>query len=495
MQGEVSVSALAPRIPESVTLEGGATLAPDPPARVLDGVAEGRSPRRTLVLDHRYRRLLALADVVACAVAMTACIALLGPGEWASLGIVAALPLVVVLSKVLGLYDRDELVLRKSTLDEAPTLFQLATLFSFVLWIMAAPLGLGELTGPQMAALWLLLFLLLIGARVAARAIARRTTQPERCLLLGDPGACLRVRRKLEESTSVNAEVVAEITSARMGEVEMPIALLKKIAAESEIQRIIIAPRSTDHGEVLNLVRAAKSIGLNVTVLPRLLEIVGGSVIVDDIGGLRVLGVTRFGLSRSSLLVKRSLDVAASLTGLLMLAPLCAVIAIAIKLGSPGPVLFRQQRIGRDGRSFAMLKFRTMCADAEQRKDDLRALNEAPGLFKIADDPRITKVGRVLRRLSIDELPQLVNVLRGEMSIVGPRPLIDEDDARIEGWYRHRLHLTPGMTGPWQVLGPGRLPLNEMVKLDYLYVATWSMWNDIKILLQTVAFVARRHGR
>ena len=495
MQGEASASVLAPRVPESVTLEGGGARAIDPPARMLDAVAEGRSPRRTLVLDHHYRRLLALADVVACGAAMTTCIALLGRGEWALLGMLAALPLVVAMSKVLGLYDRDELVLRKSTLDEAPTLFQLATLFSFVLWIFASPLGLGELAGAQMAALWISLFLGLVGARVAARALARSTAEPERCLLLGDPVACARVRRKLEASSAIKAEVIAEITSARMGEVEMPISLLREIAAEREIQRIIIAPRSTDHGEVLNLVRAAKSIGLNVTVLPRLLEIVGGSVIVDDIGGLRVLAVTRFGLSRSSLIVKRALDVAASLTGLVLLAPLFALIALAIKAGSPGPVLFRQQRIGRDGRSFAMLKFRTMCVDAEARKDELLAFNEAPGLFKMEDDPRITSVGRVLRRLSLDELPQLVNVLRGEMSVVGPRPLVDEDDARIEGWYRHRLHLTPGMTGPWQVLGPGRLPLNEMVKLDYLYVATWSMWNDLKILLQTVAFVARRHNR
>jgi exopolysaccharide biosynthesis polyprenyl glycosylphosphotransferase len=456
------------------------------PARVSSGMG------RTRVVDHRYRVLLGLADVFACAGALIACTAL--GDDRVSGGVILALPLVVGISKLLGLYDRDELVLRKSTLDEAPTLFQLATLFALLVWIAEAPLRIGELGQGEVAVLWGSLFLLLIAARVAARTVARRTTAPERCLLLGDPAACRRVRAKITESASVNAEVVAEIASARIGEEEVPFSLLADIAAEQEIQRVIIAPRSTDHSDVLNLVRAAKAIGLKVSVLPRLLEIVGSSVVVDDVEGLRVLGVSRFGLSRSSLLVKRILDVAASAATLVVLAPLFALIAIAVKADSPGPVFFRQRRIGRDGRAFSMLKFRTMCEGADALKDALRDLNEAPGLFKIAADPRVTRVGRLLRRSSLDELPQLVNVLRGEMSLVGPRPLVGEDDSRIEGWDRHRLHLTPGITGPWQVLGPGRLPLAEMVKLDYLYVATWSLWGDVKILLRTLGFVLGRRG-
>jgi len=270
--------------------------------------------------------------------------------------------------------------------------------------------------------------------------------------------------------------------------------VLANMASEHEIQRVIIAPRSTDHGDVLNLVRAVKSMGLNVSVLPRLLEIVGSSVVVDDIEGLRVLGVARFGLTQSSRLVKRTLDVIGSAVGLLVLAPLLVLIAVAVKLGSRGPIVFRQTRIGRDGRTFEMVKFRTMVDGADELKDALRELNEAPGLFKIADDPRVTRVGRALRRSSLDELPQLFNVLKGEMSLVGPRPLVTEDDCQIEGWDRDRLHLTPGMTGPWQVLGSARIPLHEMVKLDYLYVANWSLWGDIKILLRTFVLVAARRG-
>jgi lipopolysaccharide/colanic/teichoic acid biosynthesis glycosyltransferase len=165
-------------------------------------------------------------------------------------------------------------------------------------------------------------------------------------------------------------------------------------------------------------------------------------------------------------------------------------IAIAIKLDSRGPVFFRQQRVGRHGKRFAIFKFRTMVADADTLKDSLRARNEARGgLFKIANDPRVTRVGRLLRKTAIDEMPQLLNVLTGEMSLVGPRPLVIDEDERVKGWHRRRLELTPGMTGPWQILGPARVPLDEMVAIDYLYVANWSLWGDTKILMRTVSYV------
>jgi len=170
-------------------------------------------------------------------------------------------------------------------------------------------------------------------------------------------------------------------------------------------------------------------------------------------------------------------------------------VAVAIKLTSPGPVFFRQPRIGRDGRSFQIFKFRSMVQDADAGKDALRESNEAgSGLFKIADDPRITSVGRFIRRTSVDELSQLLNVLKGDMSLVGPRPLVPDEDDRIDGWHRTRLELDPGMTGFWQVSGSARIPLPEMVKIDYLYGANWSLWLDIKILLRTVPYVLSRRG-
>ena len=230
-------------------------------------------------------------------------------------------------------------------------------------------------------------------------------------------------------------------------------------------------------------------------MLPRLPEVVGSSVELDDVDGITLLGMRRFGLTRSSGAVKRSFDcIGAGLT-LLPLAPLLAAIAVAIKLDSRGPVLFRQRRMGRHGIPFEMLKFRTMVDGADAQKSALAARNEADGgLFKIKDDPRITRVGKLLRKISLDELPQLFNVLRGNMSLVGPRPLVLDEDDRIEGWRRSRLELPPGITGPWQVFGSARIPLNEMVKIDYLYGANWSLWLDVKILLRTVPFVLGRRG-
>ena len=179
----------------------------------------------------------------------------------------------------------------------------------------------------------------------------------------------------------------------------------------------------------------------------------------------------------------------------MLLYPVLLGIALAIRINSRGPVLFRQPRVGRDGELFEMLKFRSMYVGSETQRDELREQNEAAeGLFKIADDPRVTRVGRLLRRSSLDELPQLLNVVKGEMSLVGPRPLVVEEDRQIEGRHRRRLHLKPGMTGHWQIFGSSQIPLREMVTIDYLYVANWSLWNDVKVLVRTVPYVLARRG-
>ena len=204
-----------------------------------------------------------------------------------------------------------------------------------------------------------------------------------------------------------------------------------------------------------------------------------------------MLGIRRFGLSRSSRVLKRTFDLMLGSVVLLILSPLFLAISLAILVDSRGPIFFGQLRVGREGGHFRILKFRSMIPGADARKDDLRSINEAgDGLFKITNDPRVTRVGRFLRATSLDELPQLLNVVRGEMSLVGPRPLVLDEDAQVVGLDRSRLHLTPGMTGPWQILGT-RVPMQEMVAIDYLYVANWSMWLDLKLLLRTVRHVAR----
>jgi lipopolysaccharide/colanic/teichoic acid biosynthesis glycosyltransferase len=205
-------------------------------------------------------------------------------------------------------------------------------------------------------------------------------------------------------------------------------------------------------------------------------------------------GRSHMRLSRSAHLAKRALDLLGATLLLILSAPLLALATVAIRLEGPGPVLFRQTRIGKDGTPFRIVKLRTMVVGAEELKDELRGLNEAVGLFKIAADPRITRVGDLLRKTCIDELPQLFNVLRGEMSLVGPRPLIPEEDHQIRGWHRARLHTAPGITGPWQVLGAARIPLAEMVAIDCRYLADWSIWSDIKTLAMTIPCVLARRG-
>jgi exopolysaccharide biosynthesis polyprenyl glycosylphosphotransferase len=275
-----------------------------------------------------------------------------------------------------------------------------------------------------------------------------------------------------------------------------PLGDLDYVLRTYAIDRVIIAPSARDNDETLDTIRLVKALGVKVSVLPRLFEVVGSAVEFDDLDGIPLLGLRRQGLPFSSRILKRMTDVIGASVILFFLAPALALIAIAIKLDSRGPVLFRQNRVGRHGRCFRLLKFRTMCEDAEQRAEELRRYSKDPDWLHLDEDPRLTRMGRLLRPLSLDELPQLWNVLRGEMSLVGPRPLIVEEDQQVAGWHRRRLHLMPGMTGPWQVLSSAtvRVPLQDMVTIDYLYVTNWSLWLDIKILARTIAHVLLRRG-
>lgn len=459
------------------------------------GLPEGRASEGVLHRDALYRRLLAIADIAAAGVAVVLALVVLGDDRL-KLAIVAAIPLVVLVSKVSGLYDRDEHLLRKTTLDEAPALFEVATLYALLLLLADQWLIEGSLSHGQVLAVWAILFVLSLVLRCGARRLARSTSPVERCLVLGDSTTSDYLAAKLEAAHDINAVVVGRVpldgiaSASSLGSVDT----VGIVLAEHDIDRVIIAPRTSDSEQILDVVCLVKALGVRVSVLPRLFEVVGSSVDFDDVEGTMVLGVHQYGLSRSSEVLKRSMDVLGAAFLIVLLAPLLTMIALAIKLSSPGPALFRQRRIGMRDDEFQIVKFRTMVEDAEQRKAALRQLNEADGLFKIAEDPRITTVGRMLRKTSLDELPQLLNVLRGEMSLVGPRPLVADEDRRVEGRHRRRLQVRPGMTGVWQVFGSSRIPLSEMVKMDYLYGANWSLWLDVKILLRTVPFVLSRRG-
>ncbi|HEY2056252.1 MAG TPA: sugar transferase [Solirubrobacterales bacterium] len=452
--------------------------------------------------DGYFRRALLVADVLAFAAAVVAISLLSGrPLQLTWVGVFAA-PALILGGKVFGLYDRDESLLRKSTLDEAPKLFQIATLGALCTWLAGGLVVAGPpLSRAQALLLWLLLIILLVLARAMARAVALRFTPPERCLMIGDAAAAKTIRNKFCDHHGVKAEMVAHLDPAEAhtwssGAISMPrLNEIHALAQSLDVQRAIIASDSVEPDKMLDLICTLKAVGVKVSVLPRLLEVVGNSVEFDDLHGVTVMGVKRFALTRSSTRVKRAFDLGAATIGLVAVAPFMVAIAVAIKLDTRGPVLFRQRRVGLGGQYFEVLKFRTMVDGADAMKESLRDRNEAQdGLFKIADDPRVTKVGRFLRKSSLDELPQVFNILRGEMSVVGPRPLVVDEDEQVLGWYRRRLELTPGMTGPWQILGPARVPLREMGAIDYLYVANWSLWGDFKILLRTVPHVLARNG-
>jgi len=456
-------------------------------------IMEAPTPAEIAVREGLYRRYLGATDFIA-AIAALLIVANLWSQEILPTVLLAG-PLVVLMNKLARLYERDELVLKRSTLDEVPTILQLTGVFTLVVTVLQPLLLAGNLGSFQVAALWATTFLLSVGGRMLARRAAAQTSAVERCLVIGDESHAERVRERLR-SSGVQATVVATLPLAgddarAIGGPEG----VRRIVEEHDIHRVIIAPVSTDSSAVVELIRIAKAVGVRVSVLPRMFEVVGSFVEFEDIDGMTMLGIRRFGLTRSSHLLKRSFDLVGSVLILLAVAPLMALIALAIRIDSPGSIFFRQTRVGRDGKHFGIIKFRSMTPDAESRKSTLQEFNQAAGgLFKIVDDPRITRVGHFLRRTSLDELPQLLNVVKGEMSLVGPRPLVVDEDALVHGLDRSRLHLTPGMTGPWQVLGATRVPMNEMVAIDYLYVASRTLWTDVKILIRTVGHVFGRSG-
>jgi exopolysaccharide biosynthesis polyprenyl glycosylphosphotransferase len=262
-----------------------------------------------------------------------------------------------------------------------------------------------------------------------------------------------------------------------------------------DIERVVIAFWKRPHLETLEMIRTLGELDVQVDIVPRFYELVRPSVRMHTVEGVPMISLPPARLAWSSRLVKRLLDLSLALTALVVLSPLLALIAIAIKLDSRGPVCFRQVRMGSRDRTFRIFKFRSMVAEADSLKENVAHLNVHrngdPRMFKIRHDPRVTRVGRWLRRTSLDELPQLLNVVVGHMSLVGPRPLILDEDKYVDDWARRRLDLKPGITGLWQVLGRSGIPFHEMVRLDYVYVADWSLWGDIRLIFRTVPLLAR----
>jgi exopolysaccharide biosynthesis polyprenyl glycosylphosphotransferase len=465
----------------------------EPDAGAALHAANVETPRR----DSMRRRALAAADVLALLAAYGVLSIVASPPVL----LLAAIPFWVVLNKSLRLYDRDANLVHQSTLNELPKIFHSLSLGA------ALALLLGVTSDRTEVLVWWLAAMALTPAfRFAAREIVRRRTAPERVLVIGAGHVAALVARKITGHPEYGSELVGYVhadgdrlhAEASMGGLRClgSISNFERICREADAERVIVAFSSAQHERLLDVIRISKRLRVKISVVPRLFEVIGAGVEIDQVEGMTLLGIRGLTRTTSTLAMKRATDIVGASLGLLLLAPLFAVIAVAIKLTSQGSVFFLQERVGRGNRVFHMWKFRTMVRGARHQQADLAHLNEMEGgaMFKIADDPRITPVGRILRRASLDELPQLWNVLRGEMSLVGPRPLVPAENDQVMGWHRTRLDLTPGLTGPWQVMGRNAIPFQEMVKLDYLYVTDWSLWSDIKLLLRTLPVVVGRRG-
>ncbi|HET7271467.1 MAG TPA: sugar transferase [Rubrobacter sp.] len=322
--------------------------------------------------------------------------------------------------------------------------------------------------------------------------IYRRGLGQTPVLIVGNEEDRTRLRRMMEHATS--AYVLAG--EVEIGGADTDLAVLRETLDRTEARGVVLvgAERLPDD-ELLDLIHSVRLRGVPLRVVPGAFALMRGRTILSEGMGLPLLEVRYPRLDNTQRTLKRVLDVAVSVCGLTLLSPLFLVVALAVRLDSPGPVLFRQKRVGADEKVFVCYMFRSMQQDAEVRQADLEALNEAEGpVFKMRDDPRVTRVGRFLRRWSIDELPQLVNVLKGEMSLVGPRPLPVRDFLRMEESHKRRLGAVPGMTGYWQTSGRSDLSFEEMVRLDLYYIENWSLSFDLKIILKTLGAVLRREG-
>jgi exopolysaccharide biosynthesis polyprenyl glycosylphosphotransferase len=448
--------------------------------------------------------MLFVCDLVAAALAGTCAVLLHGEDLDAGLTFIGLVTLLWPLTAFsIGLYRSEQLASWASTVSDLPRGFVAVMLMTWPTFGVADLIGFGSPVGGTFTTI-LTLFVFGGLARTIARAGLHRVPGlRQRTLILGSGLVAGQVVEKIRNNPQFGLIPVGIVDDEvhDVGTPDLPwlgrFSDLSKIIEMQTIDRVIIAFSRVSHEELLEAIRASRDAAVAVDVVPRLFEFLDGVRSLDQIGGLPLLSIGVPTMASTSLAAKRLLDIFGSLALIVLFTPAMIATAIAIKLESPGPVFFLQPRAGRGNKSFRLIKFRSMYLDAEQRKDELDELNEANDgvMFKIRQDPRVTRVGRFIRRFSIDELPQLFNVLRGEMSLVGPRPLIFPETAALEEhWHLRRLELRPGITGPWQVYGRSQSPFQEMVRFDYQYVAGWSLARDIEILFATLPAVFSGRG-
>ncbi len=265
---------------------------------------------------------------------------------------------------------------------------------------------------------------------------------------------------------------------------------IKQTIQDKGIAEIIIASSRIPAQRILDIITECEKFGVEFKIVPGVLELIATRLDIDELAGVPLLTVSEIQLQGFNAMVKRGSDIVLSGVGVVVLSPLLLLFSVLVKLTSPGPVFFQQPRVGMEEKNFPVFKFRSMVKDADKLFPQLEPLSETGGhIFKIKDDPRRTPLGKFMRRFSIDELPQLFNVLLGHMSLVGPRPPLPREVSQYNAWHKKRLRVRPGITGPWQVSGRSLLPFEDMVRLDIYYIENWSLWLDLKLLLRTIPVV------
>jgi exopolysaccharide biosynthesis polyprenyl glycosylphosphotransferase len=453
------------------------------------------------------RRALLAADVTSLALAFLLAKLIVSGGGDAHPGIELAvlfltIPLWIVAAKIQGLYERDEELVDHSTIDEVVGVFHLVTLGAWFYFVVAWAAGVGNPHVARLIAFWLLAVLLVTSARGLARTVARRSPlYLQNTIIIGAGHIGQLAARKLLQHSEYGINLVGFVDAhprPRRPELDHlaligPPERLTEIITLLDIERVIIAFSDATHEELLSTIRELRKLDVQIDVVPRLFEIVGPKAGIHTFEGLALVGLPSARLSRSSRLVKRGVDYIVALAMLLVLAPLMVLIAVCIRFDSTGPVLFRQRRLGRDMRPFTVLKFRTMRTDTDQEEHrryieatKTHAVSpNANGLYKLDRSDAVTRVGRLLRKTSLDELPQLFNVLVGEMSLVGPRPCLDYETENFAEHHFERFLMTPGLTGLWQVTARGRSTFGEALDMDVAYVRGWSLGLDVQLFFKT----------
>ena len=351
---------------------------------------------------------------------------------------------------------------------------------------------------------WVLLLLFRLTAGRVVGVIRREFAAPHYVMVVGTGERAIRMAEALEQSAEYGVRLrgfLSEQTENAPAEIALgslykvqPIGELPSILRQHVVDEIIFAVGSESLADLEEVFLLCDEEGVRTRVAVDFFPHVNSTVSLDRFGSTPLLTFSAAPYDEIRLLVKRLTDIAAAAAGLVVLAPFIAVIAILIRLTSPGPVIFRQVRCGLNGRRFLFYKFRSMCRNAEELRPALEHLNTRETVFKIPHDPRLTSIGRYLRKFSIDEWPQLWNVLRGDMSLVGPRPAVPSEVERYQRWQRRRLRMRPGLTCLWAISGRDNVDFETWMKLDMQYIDNWSLALDWKILLRTIPHVLIGHG-